>query len=112
MNGPRFNFYFLYIFDLNNLRTQGKVRTLSNPLSKKRLEAILEEKLINTDLKISPSEPSSPELDEVSILYYKEDTCNCSRKAKCITNKCSCYLKKFKCQPFCHPEAISNCSNK
>ena len=111
MNGPRFNHFFLYIFDLNNLRIQGLVRTLSNPLSKIRLEVILEEKL-SFNKKLSNNDLMFDEKDEVSVLYYDNDTCNCSRKSKCKTSKCSCLKQNVKCKPFCHPEATFCCENK
>ena len=110
MNGPRFNHFFIYIFDLNNLRNLGQVRTLANPLSKKRLEAILEEKL-TLNIKCSDIKVAADDLDEVSILYYDDDTCSCSRKSKCATNKCSCFKNDVKCKPFCHPEATFSCEN-
>ena len=111
MNGPRFNHFFIYVYDLNNLRNQGLVRTLANPLSKRRLEVILEEK-ISLKNKQSKINFECDERDEVSILYYDDDTCNCSRKSKCKTNKCSCFKQNGKCKPFCHPESTSSCENK
>lgn len=110
MNGPRFNHFFIYVFDLNNLRNLGHVRTLANPLSKKRLEAILEEKIFMNE-KQSDQKLDNDFVDEVSVHFYEEDTCNCSRKSKCSTNKCSCFKNNLKCKPFCHPEATFNCQN-
>ena len=115
MNGPRFNFFWIYVFDLNNLKTIGKVRTLANPLSKKRLEVILDEKLASL-VKISSKEDESfADADDVSALFYEseidEETCSCSRKSKCQTSKCICFKKNVKCKPFCHPELSSNCIN-
>ena len=99
---------FIYIFDLNNLRNLGQVRTLANPLSRKRLENILNDKLA---LATTEHELESYSVDEVSILYFDEDTCSCSRQSKCVTNKCSYRKKKVNCKPFCHPEATFNCEN-
>ena len=110
MNGPRFNHFFIYLFDLINLRYNGQVRTLANPLSVKRLEAILEQTLSLNVKQIDPK-LDNDDLDEVSILYYDDETCNCSRKSKCSTNKCSCFKKNSKCKPFCHPEATCICQN-
>ena len=110
MNGPCSNHFFIWVFDLNNLRNQGLVRTLANPLSKKRLEAILEEKL-SLNVKNSDAKLDIDGLDEVSILYYDSNTCSCSRKSKCMTNKCSCFKNDEKCKPFCHPEATCSCEN-
>ena len=109
MNGPRFNFFWIYIFDLNNLKTIGKIRTLANPLSKKRLEAILEEKLANlakNDCEDNEEESATAAADDVSVLFYETDdeTCSCSRKSKCQTSKCECFRKNTICKPFCHPE--------
>ena len=58
MNGPQFNFFWIYAFDINNLKSIGKVRTLAKPLSKKRLEVILDEKLASL-VKISDKEEES-----------------------------------------------------
>ena len=102
MNRERFNHYFLYLFDLNNLRTEGKVRILANPLSKKRLEAILEATLANSSVKDMENESFSPQ----------EEVCQCTRKSKCISSRCLCFKSNKKCKPFCHPEADSKCENK
>ena len=117
MNGPRFNFFWIYIFDLNNLKSVGKVRTLANPLSKKRLEVILEEKLesLVKNRNDEKDEDLTADVDDVSILYYESEkddqTCSCTRKAKCQTSKCACFKNNVKCKPFCHPELSSNCTN-
>ena len=119
MNGPRFNHFFIYVFDLNNLKSQGLVRTLANPLSKKRLEAIFTETIENLGT-ICPSEgleDCTTNADDVTTVEYYDDdgdkeTCSCSRKAKCLTNKCSCFKNNTKCKPYCHPEMSSNCTNK
>ena len=113
MNGPRFNFFWIYVFDLNNLKSVGKIRTLANPLSKKRLEAILVENLASLVKKDASEEEPATTNDDVSVLFYDTDdeTCVCSRKAKCQTSKCACFKKNAKCKPFCHPELSSNCAN-
>ena len=111
MNGPRFNHFWHYIFDLNNLKAIGKVRSLANPTKAKRLEIILKERLGNptTSKEIVSDEKGE---DEVTQIFYGDDCCICSRKSTCRTTKCSCYKKNKTCNLFCHTESSSCCKNK
>ena len=114
MNGPCFNFFFTYLFDLNNLKTTGKVRILANPLSKFRMENILYDRNYSVECLIETEKSGT---DEVSMYFYNDadklsETCSCSRKYKCITLKFKCFKNGDKCKPFCHPESKCNCINK
>ena len=106
MNGPRFNHFWHYVFDLNNLKVTGQVRILANPTKNKRLEVILSEreKIRDDKNKIE----SVAEADEVTQVFYGE-TCDCSRKSTCKTTKCLCFKQNSKCNVFCHTEACLFC---
>ena len=112
MNGPRFNHFFHYLLDIHNLKIEGKVKTLANPLNVKRLETILEERVRQEkveeedDVGQVVEEDNDVGLDDVTMVYYEQD-CDCT--SMCRTKKCPCFTKT--CSETCHPKN-TKCKNK
>ena len=75
---------------------EGKLRFLANPLSEKRMELILQQKL-NDNRAFEEKEEDVEEVDEVSVLYYGAEHCTCSKNAMCQSNKCICAISDKKC---------------
>ena len=93
---------------------EGKLRLLANPLSEKRLDAILQERetLVEEEAPdvVTYDENNFLEEDEVSILFYKKP-CSCSKKSSCKTNQCECFALNNKCGVFCHNGQKPSCKN-
>ena len=88
---------------------EGVLRQIANPFSEKRMELILKQMLEVAEKEQGQGEMQSDGKDEISISYYGEH-CSCSKKAKCKSSKCLCFLRDEKCSPECH-NGKNNCTN-
>lgn len=110
---PRFNHFWHYLLDLHNLKVEGRVKIVANPLTSQRLTLILEEMALEDEMENVSLEDdiiSEDEDDLVTTIYYEESHCECSRRAKCKTKSCACYRTDQTCSEKCF--CGTNCTNK
>ena len=87
---------------------EGSLRHIANPFSERRNQLILDVLQEDTE----DVKELDDDIDEVSAVYYGDETCNCSRSARCKSSKCICYLRGNKCTSACHSDSKSACTNK
>ena len=78
MNGPRFNHFWHYLLDLHNLKVEGRVKIVANPLTSQRLTLILEEMALEDEMENVSLEDDIISEDEdnlVTTIYYEESNC-------------------------------------
>ena len=92
---------------------EGRLRQVANPHSEKRMEILLEQRRMTVSEELEKEvEDGYAQEDEVSSYFY-EDSCSCSKLAKCKSSKCICYVRGSLCNTKCHVgETKSNCTNK
>ena len=109
----RFNHFWHYLLDLHNLKVEGRVKIVANPLTSQRLTLILEEMALEDEMENVSLEDDIISEDEdnlVTTIYYEESNCEWSRRAKCKTKSCACYRTDQTCSEKCF--CGTNCTNK
>ena len=96
-------FQKIFIFQV-----EGRLRFLANPHCEKRMEFLYKQKE-DSILKEEVVEEDSN--DEVSIFYYGETGCTCSKTAMCKSNKCICFIRDTKCTKYCDNSSTTKCQN-
>ena len=89
---------------------EGNLRTIANPLSLMRSDAILENAIIKMAKAMAELTKTFANVNLVSDKEVDEKVTKCMCTQKCATKVCPCRKIQKKCNASCHPTNY-NCTN-